>query len=75
MMIVLAGGLFVVSFFSNDFSWWLRVPIKLVLIALFPLILYWFGFYEAIELNRLQGFWVKWRNPATWAKNLRELKF
>jgi hypothetical protein len=37
----------------------------------FPFILYPLRFYEAIELERLHGFWIKWRNPGKWADNFR----
>lgn len=75
MMIFLASVLFVPALLSNDFSVWIRVPVKLLLIAVFPLLLYWLGFYEPVEKERLAGFWKKWKNPAGWKKNLNELQF
>lgn len=75
MMIFLAGGLFVMAMLSNDFSLWLRLPFKALLICFFPLLLYWLGFYEQIEKERIAGFWQKWKNPLLWKKNLKELQF
>jgi len=59
---------------SNSFPLVMRLTVKLLLIASFPLILYWFGFYESIELERLGQFWIKWRNPLRWSKNLSKMK-
>jgi cell division protein FtsW (lipid II flippase) len=75
MMILLAGGLFVLASLSNEFSLWLRLPVKFLLICLFPLLLFWFGFYEPVEKERIAGFWKKWKNPFLWKKNLKELQF
>jgi O-antigen/teichoic acid export membrane protein len=75
MMILLAGGLFVLASLSNEFSLWLRLPIKFLLICLFPILLFWFGFYEPVEKERIAGFWKKWKNPLLWKKNLQELQF
>jgi hypothetical protein len=29
------------------------------------------GFYEQVELNRLKGAWLKWRNPLDWPEQLK----
>lgn len=50
-----------------------RLILKTVLLITFPFLLYVFGFYEAIEKERLAGFWHKWRNPVKWKKNLSEI--
>jgi len=48
------------------------VGIKLFLVFIFPLVLYFWNFYEDIELIRLKEFWIKWRNPAKWKYYLRK---
>jgi O-antigen/teichoic acid export membrane protein len=50
----------------------LSIGIKLFLVLIFPLVLYFWNFYEEIELIRLKEFWVKWRNPAKWKYYLRK---
>lgn len=47
----------------------LNAVLKVAMIAVFPLVLYWLDFYEPVELERLRGFWKKWRNPLRWSKN------
>ncbi len=74
LMICVGILLFAAGLFTNSWPLAFRLVIKLVLIASFPFFLYWFGFYESIELERLGQFWRKWRNPLEWRKNLRKLK-
>jgi O-antigen/teichoic acid export membrane protein len=45
--------------------------IKVVLVALFPVFLYYWNFYEKIELVRMKELWIKWRNPAGWKGKLK----
>lgn len=47
--------------------------IKCLLVISFPLALYFFNFFEAVELERLHGAWLKWNNPLYWKKNVREI--
>jgi O-antigen/teichoic acid export membrane protein len=48
------------------------IAIKLVLIGLFPVVLYIWNFYEEIELIRMKEIWVKWKNPMTWKSQLKK---
>jgi O-antigen/teichoic acid export membrane protein len=75
LMLVIASSLFVVSLLTDNVNLWLRLPVKLFLVMVFPVILYFFGFYEAVELDRINGFWKKWKNPMTWKQNFDTLKF
>jgi O-antigen/teichoic acid export membrane protein len=75
LMILLSIGLYGLSCLSNSLPWWIKFPCKLLLIASFPFLLYCFGFYEAVELKRIKGFWDKWKNPLSWKKNLMSLNF
>jgi len=52
-----------------------RVILKFSLIILFPFILRFLKFYEAIELLRLRESWHKWKNPKNWKRNLNNIKF
>ncbi len=59
------------AMYSNRFSIIPAVAIKIVLLGLFPLVLYWWNFFEEIELDRLHGLFIKWRNPARWISNIK----
>ena len=73
-MIVIGICLYGGSSLFDSWSLVLRLIVKLLLIASFPIILYWLHFYESIELERLGQFWTKWRNPLNWHKNLLKIK-
>lgn len=75
VMIVLAIVLYGIATTTNSITLWLRLPIKFMLIGSFPFLLYLFGFYEPIELERIKGFWQKWKNPLLWKRNFDTLKF
>ena len=72
LMIVIGICIYSAGFLLNALPLMLRLATKFLAIASFPLILYWFGFYESIELERLGQLWAKWRNPLEWGKNLRK---
>lgn len=57
----------------NSMNIFFRLPLKIILIITFPFILYFFNFYEPIELVRLKQSWRKWRNPLNWKKNLKKI--
>jgi len=61
----------VLAAFANKLSVVPAILIKLILIASFPFILYLWNFYEEIEMDRLKGFWIKWRDPSKWRENLK----
>jgi O-antigen/teichoic acid export membrane protein len=46
--------------------------IKIVLISLFPILLYFWDFYEEIELVRMKELWVKWKKPAAWKNQIKK---
>lgn len=49
---------------------WFRAPIKLLLIGIYPLILYKLNFFEPVELQAINRIWNTWRNPLHWKSNL-----
>jgi O-antigen/teichoic acid export membrane protein len=67
MIIILMGSL------VQDVQISVRLLTKLCLLASFPLILYVLKFFEPIEIDRLHGVLIKWRNPIHWKNNLGEL--
>ena len=75
LMVVLFGAMMLVVWFIEPWNSWVQIVIKLFLIALFPVVLYIFNFYEEVELKSIKGFWMKWRNPLRWKENISTLKF
>ncbi len=63
-----------VSLMFENFHPLLMVVLKAILVLIFPFILKFFNFYEAIELERIKGFLHKWKRPANWRKNLSHKK-
>lgn len=69
---LIVSGVFL---FVNDFKLFLRISIKIIIVVGFPFVLYFFNFYEEIELLRIKQSWLKWRNPKRWKDNFRQIKF
>jgi O-antigen/teichoic acid export membrane protein len=70
------GALFcLVAYLISGWSLAWRLCIKTALLASYPLVLYMFRCYDRNEVQALQGFWKKWRQPANWMENIRTLKF
>ncbi|MCK4339519.1 MAG: polysaccharide biosynthesis C-terminal domain-containing protein, partial [Candidatus Cloacimonetes bacterium] len=66
-MLVLAIVLFFLSTLTADFNILSRILIKITIIISFPFILYFFNFYEQIEIIRIKGALRKWReNLVNW---------
>ena len=73
---IVLGMLFcVVAYLIRQWDLGWRLTVKMLLLFSYPFILYLFGFYEKVELQALSGFWVKWKNPGSWKKNIKALKF
>ncbi len=71
--IFLTGAfLTMMSMFANKLPLLPAMGIKIALVALFPILLYFWNFYEGIELVRMKELWVKWRNPAGWKEQLKK---
>ena len=62
------------SFFINDLPLIMRLLIKTFCVISFPFILYFFKFYEPIELQSIRGFVVKWSKIKNFKHNLNSLK-
>jgi hypothetical protein len=58
--------------FANNLPVFPSLGIKVVLVALFPLLLYFWNFYEEIELVKLKELWIKWRSPASWKEQFKK---
>lgn len=51
------------------------ILIKILLISTYPVLLYFWKYYDDIEILRLKQSWKKWRNPKNWKKNISDIKF
>lgn len=72
IMVFIGAAIVVVTFlFINSISVWPRIAIKILFIISFPVLLYFFKFYEPIELKRIKGSWNKWKNPLLWKENFK----
>ncbi len=65
--------LFLISLLFAKFSLFPRLLVKFIMILLFPVILYFWDFYEEVELHSIKGSWMKWKNPAKFKTNIQEL--
>jgi O-antigen/teichoic acid export membrane protein len=61
----------VFAMFANKLPLIVAVIAKLSLLVAFPFVLYFWNFFEKIELDRLKGLWLKWKNPEKWLDNLK----
>lgn len=74
LMFITGSVLSFTGLLMNDIDLIPRLLIKLVCLAVFPVILYIFNFYEQAELNAIRGFINKWSKPGKLRENLRSLK-
>lgn len=72
LMIFLGIILYLTSLLFQNLALSWVILLKLALILVFPFILYLFGFYEPIELERIRGAVKKWRHPGNWFTNTRD---
>ena len=70
-MILVSIVLIVLATFTNDLYLPIRLFLKVVLLFIFPIILYFLGFYEEVEIDRIRKIWIEWRNPLKWKNNLK----
>ncbi len=73
-MICVGILLYLLSLLTDELYLFYRLTIKLALISLFPIILYFWNFYEEIELIRLGQLWHKWKHPKKWKDNMSKSK-
>ena len=63
-----------ISLFLININTYIAILLKILLLLLFPLILYFLNFFEQVELDRVNGFLKKWKNPKQWRKNIKEIR-
>lgn len=62
------------SLFLNHLDLALRLPLKFIMVILFPFVIYIFRFYDKVELDAVRGFIKKWSVPGNLKNNLKSLK-
>lgn len=73
-LIFTVGAILVsLSLLSHSMNLPIRLTIKASAILLFPIILYYFNFYEKAELEQLKYLRAHWRNPAKWKNNIHRI--
>lgn len=72
-MVIIGLCLYLISIFVNDLDLLIRLIIKLFLVAIFPILLYFWRFFEPVEIQSIKGAVFKWRNPVNWKSNITEL--
>ena len=73
LLIVFAGVAFIIlGLLTNGFPLYLRLLIKLALCLLFPFILYFFHFYEKVELVRIKEIFQLMLHPKKALQSLRK---
>jgi len=70
-VIILGVMFYSLASVTFDMNIYLRFPIKLFLVILFPYILYLIKFYDPVELDRIFGILNKWKNPSKWKSNIK----
>jgi O-antigen/teichoic acid export membrane protein len=71
VMVILSVLIVIIGLVISQLGIWIRLPIKLVLLVSFPIILYFFDFYEPKELETLKLILKTWYNPMKLKENLR----
>ncbi len=65
--IFIAGAfLTILAMAANHLAMLPAIGLKIILLAMFPVILYFWNFFEEIELKTLRELWGKWSKPSNW---------
>jgi O-antigen/teichoic acid export membrane protein len=72
-MIAIAIGLFLISLLLAKTNLFIRLSVKFLMILSFPILLYYWNFFEEVELESIKGSWKKWKNLKKFKSNFFEL--
>ncbi len=72
-IMVVAVVLYFASFITYYTNILFGIVIKIGLLASFPFLLYFWNFFEDIELLRIKQAWKKWKNPFSWKRHFQEI--
>ncbi len=71
LLLLVGFGIIYFSFITTNIGPYIKVGIKILLLILFPYILYLFNFFEEIEIKKIKGTWDKWKNPFNWSNSIK----
>jgi len=75
IMIFITGfTLFLISYFFFGKLSYINFFFKILLMLIYPVILYILGFYHKVEIERLRQFWAKWRKISNLRGNIISLQ-
>lgn len=74
-IILIGFSYYLIGNILDSFSLIISIPLKLLLLLIFPIILKFFSFFEKVELLRINQSWQKWKTPTRWKKNIKQIKF
>ena len=69
LVFIVSGG---AAILISELSIVIRIPLKIIILASFPFILYGINFFEAIEIKRLKELWKKLKNPVDLIKAISQ---
>ncbi|MBN2662973.1 MAG: oligosaccharide flippase family protein [Bacteroidales bacterium] len=72
LILLLGVGLYSVSFLLNDFAFWSKMALKLIILSIFPVVIFFGGFLESIEKQRITESIRKWSNFKNLKSNLKK---
>ncbi|MBN2214151.1 MAG: polysaccharide biosynthesis C-terminal domain-containing protein [Bacteroidales bacterium] len=70
IVIIIVAVMSGLSLLINDKTLLARLMIKVLALISFPFLLYLFGFFEDIEVQRIKEAFKKWKNPGKWIENI-----
>ena len=73
LMFALGAILVYGSLLTTNMDLIVRLLVKTSAIISFPVILYFFNFYEDAELRQIKTLWLQWRNPLRWKENFKRI--
>jgi len=72
-LFILSISIFLITFLFADFNIYLRLVLKTILIVSFPILLFLINFFDKKEIEAINGFYQKWKNPTKWKQNINNI--
>lgn len=73
LMMSVAAALYIFSMLFNSWQTFPRLGVKMLIVLSFPIILYFAGFFEKLEIDTIKRGWKMWRDPSAIAENFNRL--
>lgn len=72
-IIIVGGILLAIGLLLNPVNPWVRIPVKLFLLAFYFIILYYLNFFDASEKEAIHRIYHTWKNPGSISENIKRL--